>query len=346
MKPLERALKLALAWVMALLLWRPGRKQRTLQQLKTARRVLIVRLDNRVGEALLTTPLVGALAGREVHVVTHAKCTRVLDGVPGIAKLWGYDERRKWLGGLSPGVRALRAEKFEVVIDCGNWAEPSVTALLISRLIAADGAVIGPAIGPGSALMDVPVAARTDTQSELLQRLHLLTPLGVTGEPPPMTFREPRAAAGARASCHAVVNPGGRLDHRRVPREVFIGICRGLLAKGRTPVVTWGPGEEPLASAIVAGAPGAVLAAPTNLDELAALMRGAGLTICNNTGPMHLSVALRVPTVALFLHMPIERWGHPYPPHRMVDLTGVAGSTEQMVERAMAAISSVACAHA
>jgi heptosyltransferase-3 len=342
MKQLERVLKLALAWVMALLLWRPDRRVRALERLTSAKRVLVVRLDNRVGEALLTTPLIDALEGREVHVVTHQKCTRVLEGVPGIARLWGYDDRLKWLGRLAPGVRALRAEKFEAVIDCGNWAEPSVTALLISRLIAGNGAVIGPAIGPGRALMDLPVSARVDTQSELLQRLHLLSPLGVSGQLRPMRFRSPRGGLALleklEASPHAVVNPGGRLDHRRVPREVFVGICRALLAKGRTPVVTWGPGEEPLASAVVAGAPGAVLAPPSNLDELAAMMRSAGLTICNNTGPMHLSVAMQVPTVALFLHMPIERWGHPYPPHQMIDLTALAGSPDRMIERVVAAI--------
>lgn len=337
MKRVERALKLFLAWAMALLLWRPGRAQRAVARLASARRVLLLRLDNRVGEALLTTPLVAALQGREVHVASHAKCTRVLDGLPGIAKLWGYDDRLRWLGPWAPGVRQLRAQDFDVVIDCGNWAEPSVTALLVSRLIAADAAVVGPAVGPGRALMDVPVVARTDTQSELLQRLHLLSPLGLGDGPRKMAFREPRASLPS-PGLRAVVNPGGRLDYRRVPKEVFIGICRALLEKGRTPIVTWGPGEEALASAVVAAAPGAVLAPPTNLDELAALMRSAGLTVCNNTGPMHLSVALGVPTLALFLHMPIERWGHPYAPHQMVDLTAVAGSTEAMVSRAVAAI--------
>ncbi len=327
---------------MSLLLWRPARKGRALSQLKLARRVLLVRLDNRVGEALLTTPLVEALAGREVHVVTHAKCTRVLEEIPGIARLWGYDGRAKWLGRLSPGVRTLRAQRFDAVINCGNWSEPSVSALLISRLIAGVGVVIGPAIGPGRALMDLPVTARSDTDSELLQRLHLLSPLGVTGEQRSMKFREPRKSealeARMRRAAHAVVNPGGRLDRRRVPRDVFIGICHALLAKGRTPIVTWGPGEEPLARAVVAAVPGAVLSPPTNLDELAALMRGAGLTVCNNTGPMHLSVAMGVPTIALFLHMKIERWGHAYPPHHMIDLTDAAGSTKQMVERVIAAI--------
>ena len=60
-----------------------------------------------------------------------------------------------------------------------------------------------------------------------------------------------------------------------------------------------------------AACPGAVRAPPTSLDQLAALMRGARVTVCNNTGPMHLAVAVGCPTLALFLHMEVERWGHP-----------------------------------
>jgi ADP-heptose:LPS heptosyltransferase len=57
------------------------------------------------------------------------------------------------------------------------------------------------------------------------------------------------------------------------------------------------------------------------LDELASLMREARLTVCNNTGPMHLAVAVGSPTLAFFFHIELERWAHARPPHRMVDLT-------------------------
>ncbi|MFP2930231.1 glycosyltransferase family 9 protein, partial [Pyxidicoccus sp. 3LG] len=97
--------------------------------------------------------------------------------------------------------------------------------------------------------------------------------------------------------------------------------------------VTWGPGEEELARSVVEAAPGARMAPATNLDELAALMRAAGFTVCNNTGPMHLSVAVGAPTLAFFLRMDMERWGHAYAPHRMVDLTSlVDGSSGQGLE--------------
>ncbi len=120
-----------------------------------------------------------------------------------------------------------------------------------------------------------------------------------------------------------MVNPGGRLGYRRVPAAVFSAAARALLDAGVVPLITWGPGEETLAAETLRGAAGAAIAPATNLDQLAALMSGACLTVCNNTGPMHLSVAVGTPTLGLFLHMEMARWGHHDPPHRMVDLTGV-----------------------
>jgi ADP-heptose:LPS heptosyltransferase len=155
-----------------------------------------------------------------------------------------------------------------------------------------------------------------------------------------MSFRAPKVSEQFRAwleagsgSPRAVVNPGGRLGWRRIPPEAFASAARALIASGRNPIVTWGPGEEELARTVVALAPGAQLAPPTSIDELAALMRSAGLTVCNNTGPMHLSVAVGAPTLGLFLRMDMARWGHPHPPHRMVDLTPVVDSGANLEAR-------------
>jgi ADP-heptose:LPS heptosyltransferase len=136
-----------------------------------------------------------------------------------------------------------------------------------------------------------------------------------------------------------VVNPGGRLGYRRVPPSLFATAAHALAAGGISPVVTWGPGEEGLADEVLALAPSARRAPPTSLDDLAWLMATSVLTVCNNTGPMHLSVAVGTPTLGLFLHMDMERWGHPAPPHRMVDVTEAvaAGKGEEAVLTALGA---------
>lgn len=330
LKRLEVAGKSLAALLLALLLGRPWRRH-VVPSLP--RRVLLVRTDARVGEALLTTPLISAL-GRlhpppEVEVLVHAKVARVLEELPGLSGVRVL--------GKNASLGALRREGYDVVVDCGNWTAPSVHNAIYARLIARRAPVLGPAAFPVGALHSHPVRPREGTRSEVAQRLHLLSPLlgeDVAAEPPKMSFRSPRPPAEGsalatllgriRARSHAVVNPGGRLGWRRIDPGTFAAAARSLLAEGCVPIVTWGPGEEGMAQEVIDAAPGAVLAPPTDLDGLALLMSASGLTVCNNTGPMHLSVALRVPTLAFFLHMDMSRWGHAHAPHQMVDLTDPA----------------------
>jgi heptosyltransferase-3 len=282
-----------------------------------------------------------------VEAVVHARTARVLAGHPALDGLLTLDRRALFLGPLAPGIRALlSAGRWDVVVDCGNWEVPSVTSALVARLLAARAVLIGPGVWPTRLLDDVSVPRRADTLSELAQRLHLLSPL--TGEGPVRapSFRTPSVSkelapllAEVRASPHAVISPGGRLGWRRIPPEVFAAAARALLTCGRRSLVVWGPGEEGLARAVVRAAPGSHLAPATDLDALAALMAEAGCTVCNNSGPLHLSVAVGAPTLGLFLKMDPARWGYGFLPHRMLDLTDAAergASLEPVVAEACA----------
>src|SRR5260370_42238697 len=52
-----------------------------------------------------------------------------------------------------------------------------------------------------------------------------------------------------------------------------------------------------------------------------ALIEAADLTITNNTGPMHISAAVKTPVVALFaLTNPPEQWGPWQVPHRLLNV--------------------------
>ena len=361
LKPLEWVGKVLLAMALAALSWRPFRASRAQRKLADWKRVLLVRLDHRVGEALLTTPLFDRLRaanpGCEVHVLVHPKMRRVLEGHPHVTKLWDFERQQLWLGALAPFLRAVRRERFDAVVNCGNWDAVSVTSAAVARLAGGAGCVVGPANFPSGWLMDVSVPAAPGEPSEAFQRAHLLAPLGAADAPARLSFRSPKpgdavtAFASSLSGRVAVVNPGGRLGERRVPAEVFAAGARAMLERGVTPVVTWGPGEEAMADAVCAACPGAVRAPPTSIDELAFLMSKAALTLCNNTGPMHLAVAVGCPTLALFFRMPIDRWGHAYAPHHMLDVTPaldgggdapglVAKAVEAMVSAPPAAVGS------
>jgi len=67
------------------------------------------------------------------------------------------------------------------------------------------------------------------------------------------------------------------------------------VAKRTDAIVAWGPNERALAEQL-----GAPLAPPTNLRELASLLRGARLVIGGDTGPLHLAAALGTKVVGLY----------------------------------------------
>ena len=89
-----------------------------------------------------------------------------------------------------------------------------------------------------------------------------------------------------------VLLPGAGRPDKQWPVEHFRRIVERY--RGRT-VVAWGPGERSLAEAI-----GGDVAPPTDLRELAALLRGAAAVVGGDTGPLHLAAALGVRVVGLY----------------------------------------------
>ena len=79
-------------------------------------------------------------------------------------------------------------------------------------------------------------------------------------------------------------------------------IAQALIIRGLTPVFPSGNAlERQRAERIVAAVPGAIVAPPLTLHELAGLLGGSDLAIGVDTGLAHLATALRVPTIALYM---------------------------------------------
>ena len=98
---------------------------------------------------------------------------------------------------------------------------------------------------------------------------------------------QPRRGAGGQALAH-------RPSHRRVAERL-------ATEAGARILLLWGPDEAHLAREIRDGLSArALLAPPTDLDELAGLLRRAALVIANDTGPLHLAAALGTPCLGLY----------------------------------------------
>ena len=99
-----------------------------------------------------------------------------------------------------------------------------------------------------------------------------------------------------------LLNPGSGGDHKRWAVEAFRRLGEELAVRlGARVAIPWGPGEEPLARAIAHGMrTGAIVPPPTTIAEMVALFRRAALVVGGDTGPVHVSAGLGIPTVGLY----------------------------------------------
>jgi lipopolysaccharide heptosyltransferase I len=99
-----------------------------------------------------------------------------------------------------------------------------------------------------------------------------------------------------------VLNPGGGWRSKCWPAERYGELHAKVFEKsGLRGVVSYGPGEEDLAQAMISAAgKSAPLAIPLELGPLMALLRRARLVVSADTGPLHLAAALGASVVGLF----------------------------------------------
>ena len=303
-------------------------------------RIAIVKLSS-LGDVVHALPVVPALrrALPDAHLtwVVEAREYALLRDHPGLDAVVPVDTRlwrrlirrpagaRQVLDKIGRLRERIRRASFDVAIDLQGLIKSGV-------LTAYTGAPVRIGFSAGrcrerfNALftnrhVTPPPAARHIVE----QYLALLGPLGI--EPGPAEFHVPVPAAAERrmedllfkegvkrADRLIAINPGaGRSDKRwSVPRWSTLAE-RLAMETGARLLLLWGPDEAHMAREISLALPGqsGLLAPPTDLGELAALLKRCRLMIASDTGPLHLAAALGTPCLGLFGPTRAERNG-PY----------------------------------
>jgi heptosyltransferase-1 len=98
-----------------------------------------------------------------------------------------------------------------------------------------------------------------------------------------------------------VMAPGTIWDTKEWRPEAFAEVARNFLQKGFAVTLVGSQRERAVCDEVGKLAPGVVnLAGETTLSELAALIKRATICVTNDSGPMHLAVALDRPVVSVF----------------------------------------------
>jgi lipopolysaccharide heptosyltransferase I len=135
--------------------------------------------------------------------------------------------------------------------------------------------------------------------------------LGLDREAADFHFPIPQSAAsrveallgehGAGRAQIVVMAPGTVWETKHWGSDKFAEVARHFLSTGFAVILIGSQRERVVCEEVAALAPGAVdLAGMTSLSELAALTRRSAISITNDSGPMHLAVALDRPVVSIF----------------------------------------------
>lgn len=288
-------------------LTRPGAVQR-----------ILVRGTNWIGDAVLTTPALAALrAGfpqATITLLVKPAVAELLHGHPAIDDIVLYRDPgpHAGLGGKVALAIQLNRGRYDLAILLQNAFEAAaVTAL------AGIPHRYGYATDGRSFLLThrVPLTSKIRRMHQVEYYLELLRPLGIPIEPSSPTLRTtPGEDAAADELLRAFgvdvgktligINPGSIYGSakRWIP-ERFAQVADRVAAEREACVlIVGGKGEEALGAAIAGmmTAPAIVLSGRTTVRQVMALIKRCRLFITNDTGPMHIAAAFRVPLVAMF----------------------------------------------
>jgi heptosyltransferase I len=135
--------------------------------------------------------------------------------------------------------------------------------------------------------------------------------LGLDGESADFSFPIPQSAVsrvdallaqhGADRANIVVMAPGTIWETKHWGSDKFAKVAGHFLSKGLAVILIGSQRERVVCEEVAALTPGVIdLAGVTTLTELAALIRRSVISFTNDSGPMHLAVALDRPVISIF----------------------------------------------
>jgi heptosyltransferase-2 len=282
-------------------------------------RILFIRID-RIGDAVLSTPalesLKQAFPDTELVVLASISNHSLLLHNPYVDKVLVYD-RNKSLGDKIRIIYRLRTYGFDLAVD--PYADYGLKTALIALLSGAKARIGYPSYGRELFFnLNAPRVAKDKHFIDLT--LDVLKPLGVNskGKKPEIFLTEDEkkwarnwlTARGAGKRAIVGIHPGGHYETQRWLPKSFADVAYKLKRNGDYDVIFFGgPGDEGLVDYICAMTNAEVLTyVADDLRRFAALLCSCGILICNNSGPLHIAVALDIPTISFMGPTNKDRW--------------------------------------
>jgi len=274
------------------------------------KRILLIRFGS-LGDVVLTTPAIRAV--REafpdayIAMLVGERSADIVSENPRLDEVISFRRDAKGFSEMRRVAATLKERNFDVSVDMQRKFRSSLLAYL-------SGAELR--IGyhqPGGFLCNVKIPDN-ENKHAVDRNLALLRPLGIEAG-----LREPEMflshadqqyasrvfeAQGLNSKSPIVgMFPGAGWRHRCWPTERFAAIGDLAAEKYHAGVVIFGgPGEEDIVDNVTGNmsAPAVAIKDRMTLRQLGAMIKNCDLFLSNDTGPMHISVAVGTATIALF----------------------------------------------
>ena len=273
-------------------------------------RILLIRFGS-LGDVALTTPAIRAVRGAfpdaYIAMLVGARSADVVSANPHLDDVMVFRREVKVFSETRRAAAMLRERGFSISIDMQRKFRSSLLAYLSGAKLR---------IGyhqPGGLLCSVKIPD-TENKHAVDRNLDLLKPLGIMEadrEPEMFLSDEDRDYADRVFQLHGLASeslimglfPGAGWRPRCWPAERFAAI--GDLATeeyGARVVVFGGPGEADIVDNVARSMKTSpvLMKDSVTLRQLGAMIKKCSLFLSNDTGPMHISVAVKTPTIALF----------------------------------------------
>ncbi|MES1923947.1 glycosyltransferase family 9 protein [Salinisphaera sp. T31B1] len=270
------------------------------------RRILVVRLNKRLGNILFLTPMLRTLAAglptaRIDVLIQDARQAALLESLPGVGRIW-VQQRGLW--GLLGQLRTLRAQHYDLAIDPSGNSTSNRLAVALSGARQRMGFA-----GRSQWLRLTHAAPRPRSRHQAEQGVELLLD-SVTGT----DFQRLDTLAvfpDERAQAEASRHWRRALGDETTP---VVGFFTAATGRKQMPADWWHRWQNALQTRLPgarllqicppgqtdSALPGAASVAIAELDVLAALLSRLQAFVAADSGPMHLAAAAGVPVVGLF----------------------------------------------
>ena len=273
-------------------------------------RILLIRFGS-LGDVVLTTPAIRAarkaFPDSHIAMVVGNRSADIVSANPHLDEIIIFHRQAKKLSELRRVAALLRERDFSVSIDMQRKFHSSLLAYM---------GKVNQRIGyhhPGGFLCTIRIPDNENKHS-VDRNLDLLKPLGVVDadrEPEMFLSREDRDYADSvfeergLSSKSPVVGmfPGAGWRPRCWSAERFAAIGDLAVEQYEAGVVVFGgPDEADILDTVAQNmkSPVVLMKDRVTLRQLGAMIEKCDLFLSNDTGPMHISVAVKTPTIALF----------------------------------------------